>query len=117
MATYHRLHSATQEIDVAVRQLNTSELRGTAPYGSTNAPSAKAFFGTLPVGRSGIEFTTLCPPSSSVGRQGGQVFWHSQSGHAQLIPLNPAFCSIPITITLLRYSLAAMPVGIDVTLP
>lgn len=70
--TFHKLESPTQTTEDAKRQETVEELWGRTPRGGL-VPAVQAYFGPLPPGRRGIEFTTEVEPDA--GRPPGQAFW------------------------------------------
>jgi len=71
--------------------------------GVSSIPSVKAYFGTLPPDRHGIEFTTSVRPTSCNPTQGGNVSWSQGSAGVIPHPNDPDMVCITIDTIRLQY--------------
>jgi hypothetical protein len=71
MKTYHRLASPTQTKEDSIKQQASMRIEGLPErnISQSDIPKAKAFEGSLPEGKEGVEFTTDIDPDSG-GRPG-----------------------------------------------
>jgi hypothetical protein len=60
---YHRVETRTQTPATAARQVQSMEVWGRARKNGGAFPSVHAYWGPLPPGANGIEFTTNVPPT------------------------------------------------------
>jgi RHS repeat-associated protein len=91
---FHRLESSTQTPADAAKITSSGELWGKAPAGS-NTPQVKAYYGTLPVGARGIEFTTAVPADPSSGHPTNARWLPGMPG----VRLDGDYAKIPVTVT------------------
>jgi hypothetical protein len=64
MKTYHRLESPTQTKEDSIKQQASMRIEGLPErnISQSDIPKAKAFEGSLPEGKEGVEFTTDIDP-------------------------------------------------------
>ena len=72
LRTYHRIESPTQTAEDATLQETSLEIWGRPARGS-DQPKVKAYVGSLPLGRRGIEFTTDVKPDPNTPP--GFAYW------------------------------------------
>lgn len=95
MPTYHRLFSPSQSLETAVYQAYSEEIWGKPARGS-NIPSVKAYGGSLPSNKAGIEFETDIVPH--IGSAPNQPKWYLGSPGVFSVPGQPDFCKINVTM-------------------
>lgn len=93
---YHRVETPTQTAAVARMQARSGEVWGQPARGS-NLPCVKAYFGPLPNGRRGIEFTTTVPHDPRFGDPVEARWYHGWTPGVRLN--NHGFAVIPATVT------------------
>jgi hypothetical protein len=82
---YHRLESSSQTPEIAKLQENSLEIWGGSSYVS-GIPSIRAFRGSLPEGKKGIEFKTDTPPDDSSFPEMNLVYWSVGRSDVSLSP-------------------------------
>lgn len=93
---YHRVETPTQTAAVARMQERSGQVWG-QPARWSSIPSVKAYFGPLPNGRRGIEFTTQVPHDPKYSDPYEARWYHP---HTPGVTLNgQGFAVIPATVT------------------
>lgn len=98
---FHRLrNSTTQTTSTDQKQIDSGMLWGTTPRGG-KGPTAQAYFGPLPSGRSGIEFVTPVRPHQANLPNGHGANWYfdDTAFTGKIVQDNTDYASITIIVT------------------